>query len=72
MSAILNLCIFHDGSSANINKYVLGELHAKFGAFVRSVTITLKCEAKPPDYIRSIVEETIAAVCVQCCHLAVY
>ena len=39
MSAILNLCIFRDGSSANINSYVLGELHAKYGAFVRPVTI---------------------------------
>ena len=39
-----------DGSYSNINKYVLGELHAKFGAFVRSVTIILKFDAKPPDY----------------------
>ena len=41
MSAILYLCIFDDGSPSNINYYVLRKLCAKFGAFIRSVTITL-------------------------------
>ena len=39
MSAILNMCIFHDGTPSNINYHVLRKLCAKFGAFIRPVTI---------------------------------
>ena len=50
MSAILNLCVFDDGTPSNINYNVLMKLCAKVGAFIQPVTITSKCEAKPPDY----------------------
>ena len=53
-----------DGSYSNINSYVLGELHAKFGAFVRSVTIILKFDAKPPDYVYlSVVRPVLEYAC---------
>ena len=50
MSAILNLCVFDDGTPSTINYHVLRKLFAKFGAFIRPVTITSTFEAKPPDY----------------------
>ena len=46
MSAILNVFFFTIVPLLIlINKFC-----AKFGAFDRPVTITLTCEAKPPDY----------------------
>ena len=34
------------GSPSNINQHTLSESHAKFGAFIRPVTVNIK----PPDY----------------------
>ena len=39
MSAILNVCVFHDGTPSNINYHVLRKLCAKCGAVIRPVTI---------------------------------
>ena len=41
---------YFGGPPSHINEYPLSESYANFDAFIRSVNVTLKITAKPPDY----------------------
>ena len=39
-----------EGTHPDFDKSVLRDSHADFGAFIRSVNVKWKYDAKPPDY----------------------